>query len=217
MKKTFAKKIAEIAAKLENANDKEAHRILYRLQYGDYLEKARLSLVRKNFAIDQNDAVDLIFFQLPRPLNLIKRKGVGCSWYNSKNPEEYLHFALNCVDLKKICVCIALTKKAKATSLERKIENGICYFNQKQVDEDGPLTPPEELVKIIADLGGFVETSTGFWIRPLGRADNLSQFKRKIQPAYEEIYHAISLFGEKWGEEKSPMITIDLTKSPKDE
>ena len=91
MEKKYVKKLAEIVEKLRTADDREAHRILDRLQYGTFLHKAAVSLVKKDFSLDKKEAIALLARALPDDrsgLNINIGHGFYYGWYNSKVADQ---------------------------------------------------------------------------------------------------------------------------------
>ena len=188
MEKKYVKKLAEIVEKLRTADDREAHRILDRLQYGTFLHKAAVSLVKKDFSLDKEEAIVLLAHALPNDrngLNVDHRHGFYYGWYNSKvaNQTEKISIAFDCTNLKKVVMLIAHTEQKRTNMLN---------FS------DCATTPPAELKAIVDDLEGFSEKKPGFWIRPLGEIKNLAQAKRLLKPVWDEVFNAISPFGDAW-------------------
>ena len=192
MEKKHVTKFAEIAEKLRTADDKEAYRILKRMQFR-LLDDAMRSLVKKDFSLDPYEAVVLISENTPTydsDRYFSVGQGIYCSaWYNSKRSDEFLGVGLDCVNLKKIKIFIALSKGQ---------DNKYRYFSESASDEKATITPPAKLAAIIAGLAGFRETAPGIWVKNLGRVDNLAQFKRMILPVWEETFCALKPFGDQW-------------------
>ena len=122
MEKKYVKKLAEIVEKLRTADDREAHRILDRLQYGSFLHKAAVSLVKKDFSLDKEEAIVLLAHALPNDrsgLNVDHRHGFYYGWYNSKvaNQTEKISIAIDCTNLKKVVMLIAHTEQKRTNML----------------------------------------------------------------------------------------------------
>jgi|GEM_PF-5599868 len=188
MEKKYVAKLEEIVEKLRTADDREAHRILDRLQNGAFLHKAAVSLVKKDFSLDQREAIVLLAFAIPQDrtgLNVSHGHGFYYSWYNSKvaNQVEKISIAIDCTSLKKVVMQIAHT--------EHKPTSGLNFA-------DFAITPPAELKAIVDGLEGFTEQKPGLWIRPLGEIRNLAQAKRLIKPVWDVVYNAIAPFGDAW-------------------
>jgi len=188
MEKKYVKKLEEIVEKLRTADDREAHRILDRLQNGAFLRKAAVSLVKKDFSLDQREAIVLLAFAIPQDrtgLGVSHGHGFYYNWYNSKvaNQVEKISIAIDCTSLKKVVMQIAHTK--------RKRTSGLNFA-------DFAITPPAELKAIVNGLEGFTEQKPGLWVRPLGEVRNLAQGKRLIKPIWDVVYNAIAPFGEAW-------------------
>ena len=189
MEKKYVKKLAEIVEKLRTADDREAHRIIDRLQYGTFLHKAAVSLVKKDFSLDQREAIVLLAFAIPddteHGLNVDHGHGFYYGWYNGKsgNIAEKIAIAIDCTSLKKVVMQIAHT--------ERKRGNDLNFA-------DFATTPPAELKAIVDGLEGFSEKKPGLWVRPLGEVKNLAQAKRLLKPVWDEVFNAIEPFGNAW-------------------
>ena len=188
MEKKYVTKLAEIVEKLRTADDRKAHRILDRLQYGTFLHKAAVSLVKKDFSLDKEEAIVLLAYALPNDrsgLNVDHRHGFYYGWYNSKvaNQTEKISIIMDCSNLKKVVMQIAHTEQKRTNMLNF---------------ADYATTPPAELKTIVDGLEGFSEKKPGFWIRPLGEVRNLAQAKRLIKPIWDEVFNAIEPFGDAW-------------------
>ena len=188
MEEKYLKKFAEIVEKLRTADDREAHRILDRLQYGAFLHSAAVSLVKKDFSLDKGEAIVLLAHALPHDrngLNVEHRHGFYVSWYNSKsyNQAEKISIVIDCSNLKKVVMQIAHTTQKRTNALNF---------------DDHATPPPAELKAIVAGLEGFSEKKPGLWVRPLGEVKNLTQAKRLIKPIWNEVFNAIKPFGDAW-------------------
>lgn len=188
MEMKYVKKLEEIVEKLRTADDREAHRILNRLQYGTFLRKAAVSLVKKDFSLDQREAIVLLAFAIQQDrtgLHVSHDHGFYYSWYNSKKRKtmsEKIYLAIDCSNMKKAVMKIAHTGKSN-----------------NSLDFDDKVTPaPAEFKAIVDSLEGFTEQKPGLWIRPLGEVRNLAQAKRLIKPVWDVVYNAIAPFGEAW-------------------
>ena len=192
MEEKYLKKFAEIVEKLRTADNHEAYRILFRLQYGvpyeSFLHKAALSLVKKDFSLDKREAIVLLAFAIAHStlvMNVDHGHGFYVSWYNSKSPNqaERISIVIDCSNLKKVVMQIAHTIKWRTNALNF---------------DDHATPPPAELKAIVAGLEGFSEKKPGLWVRPLGEVKNLAQAKRLIKPIWNEVFNAIKPFGDAW-------------------
>ncbi len=188
MEKKYVKKLAEIVEKLKTADDREAHRILARLQYGTFLHKAAASLVKKDFSLDKGESIVLLAHALQQDrngLNVVLRHGFYYCWYNGKsgNIAEKISIIVDCSNLKKVTMMIAHTEQKRTNMLN------IADF---------VTAPPAELKSIADGLEGFSEKKPGLWVRPLGEVRNLAQAKRLFKPIWDEVFNAIEPFGDAW-------------------
>ena len=188
MEKKYVEKLAEIVEKLRTADDREAHRIIDRLQYGTFLRKAAVSLVKKDFSLDKREAIVLLAHALPSDrsgMNVDLWHGFYYGWYNSKvaDQAEKISIAIDCTNLKKVVMLIAHTEQKRTNMLNF---------------ADFATTPPAELKAIVDGLEGFSEKKPGLWVRPFGEVKNLAQAKRQIKPIWDEVFNAISPFGDAW-------------------
>ena len=187
MEKKYVTKFAEIAEKLRIADDKTAYRILDRIRFG-VLDKAILSLVKKDFSLDKREAVSLLSQAvLPEgsDVHVYTSRGFFCSWYNSKNPNEKIAVGLDCTNMKQVKLLVGHTS-------EKTTRAGI-------LEEDAAFTaPPAKLRGIISGIEGLSEQRPGLWLRPLGEVKNLAQAKRLIKPVWDSVYNAIKPFCDKW-------------------
>ena len=188
MEKKYLRKFEEIAEKLRTADDKTAYRILDRMQTGMFLIKAARSLVKKDFSLDKGEAIILLGHAIPSQecnLNIDHRRGFYCNcWCNSKNKNEKISLVLDCSNLKKVVMQIAITRGKGTNAL---------IFDDKVL-----VAPPAELKAIVGNLEGFSEKKPGLWTRPLGEAKNLVQAKRLIKPVWDSVYNVIKPFGDQW-------------------
>ena len=183
MEEKYLKKFAEIVEKLRTADDREAYRILQRMQYGEFLHKAAISLVKKDFSLNQPDAVSLLGqVFLPKGRDIDVRQGFSCSWYNSKAPDEKIVVGLDCSNMKRVKLLIGHGT------------GNILIFSPDAIFS----APPAKLKTIVDGLEGFAEKKPGLWVRPLGEVKNLAQAKRLIKPVWDEVFNAIAPFGESW-------------------
>ena len=187
MEKKYVKKLAEIVEKLRTADDKTAYRILDRMRFG-ILDKAMLSLVKKDFSLDKREAVSLLS-QAVLPggsdVHVYMSRGFFCSWHNSKDQYEKIAVGLDCTNMKQVKLLVGHTNETTARA-------GI-------LEEDAAfVAPPAELKAIVDGLEGFSEKKPGFWVRPLGEIKNLAQAKRLLKPVWDEVFNAIEPFGDAW-------------------
>lgn len=188
MEKKYVKKFAEIAEKLQTADDKTAYRILERMQFG-ILEKAMLSLVKKDFSLDKRSAISLLCQTILQDgckgYDVAMSHGLWCTWFNSKAPDEKIAVGLNCSNLKKVKIFIGHVKKETRW--------GLLFDENAEFSE-----PPAKFRTIINSLEGFSVQKPGLWARPLGEAKNLAQATRLIKPIWDSVYNAIKPVGDEW-------------------
>ena len=189
MEKKYVTKFAEIAEKLRTADDKTAYRILERMQFG-VLEKAMLSLVKKDFSLDKRSTISLLCQTVRQDgckggYDVSVSQGFWCTWYNSEDQNEKIVVGLDCSNLKMVKIFIGHV-------------NDYTSWGTLFDEGDEFSAPPAELKSIIDKLEGFSEQKPGLWVRPLGEVKNLAQAKRSIKPVWESVYNAIKPFGDKW-------------------
>lgn len=187
MEKKYVEEFAEIAEKLRTADDKAAYRILERMRFG-VLDKAMLSLVKKDFSLDKREAVALLSQAIvPEGCNvhIYMSCGFACFWNNSKDPDEKIAVGLDCTNMKQVRLLVGhMNEKTTRTEI---------------LDENAVFTAPSAKLKaIINGIEGLSEQKPGLWVRPLGEVKNLAQAKRLIKPAWDSAYNAIKPFGDKW-------------------
>ena len=188
MEKKYVTTFAEIAEKLRTADDKTAYRILERMQFG-VLEKAMLSLVKKDFSLDKRSAISLLCQTVRQDgckgYDVSVSQGFWCTWYNSKDQNEKIAVGLDCSDLKRAKILIGHVKNDTRWSL--------LFDEGAEFSE-----PPAKFRTIINSLEGFSEQKPGLWVRPLGEVKNLAQAKRLIKPIWDSVYNAIKPAGDEW-------------------